>query len=320
MWVYGATPVTSPTAKTSSSGPSSATTRQRRVDRERGALVEPQAEAAEPEAGGAGAPAGGDEHAVGVDGLAALRDHPGPCARPTLDAFGGVAEPHVDAVRAQRLGECLAGPLRLTVEERRRRVEQRDPRPEPRVGLRELAADGTGPDHRQPGRQLGARERLVARPGRRRVEARQGRHERFAARGDDEGTPPGQLTVADLQTTARDDLTAAAQERHARLLELAGGAGVVAVLRGLVTPPDGHRPRHAPRGRQEQRLAGDAREVRALAAHQTLFEHGNGLPRPGQLGREALAARPRAQHDDVELRIIGRHRVIVPLRAADGDP
>ena len=97
----------------------------------------------------------------------------------------------------------------------------------------------------------------------------------------------------------------AADEGRPRRRDPLGGPAVVPALGGVVAPANRLRPAD-PGGRcQQQGLAGDAGDVRALAADAVLLDDGDGQPRAGQPLRDRLAAGAGAEDDDDVL--VGGH-------------
>ena len=91
------------------------------------------------------------------------------------------------------------------------------------------------------------------------------------------------------------------------LAQVCRGTAVVAVLRSGVATPDGLLPRHSGLTGKQHRLAGNARDIRTLAADEPFLDDQDPTAVGDALG-DVLTGRPTAEHDNV-VRTLGRHDV-----------
>ena len=251
----------------------------------------------------------GDGSIGQVDGVGSLRTIGG--AR--RDRPNSQADHH--AVLAKGLGDDRGVPRMVGRHQPIARLHDRYGDAESDVRLGQLTARRAATEDQQaPGQ--GAREgRLAVGPDVDPLEARQGRHLRGGADGDDDVPgldPVGLVVVADLDHAARDEVCRAAVHDGAGGFERLHVGGVVrlrrvrraidhpvAPVRGLAPRPR-RRVRVVPSGRVEEGLGRQAADVRAAAADPAAIDDRDGRSALPGLERGRLAGRARADDHEVE--------------------
>ena len=207
---------------------------------------------------------------------------------------------------AQRPGDHIADPGLLSGQQARGDLDDGDVAAEASECLAQLAADRAATEHQQPVGALGRRQRVGAGPqraGRQRVDAVHRWHDRCASGADHEGAGPAQLHAVAVRGDHVDGAggghrAGAADQPDTRADQGVGGRGVVAVLGCGVSSAYSFVPTHAGRRGHQQRLAGDAGDVGALATDAERLEHRDVDTRAGQRLGDRLPARPGPEHDD----------------------
>ena len=223
---------------------------------------------------------------------------------------GGHAEDELDAVAAQDLAERLTERRRLAVEHVVGAVDERHLAAEAAHRLRHLHADGPAAQDQHPARdRLHARRLAVGPDPLELSQARDRRDERVGAAGqhhvvgrvahavDLDHARPGQPAAATQEGDAVVGQPAllprvgvvgdheVAVREHGVDIDLRGRRRLTRLVHGLARP--------------QQRLRRDAREVRALAAHQLALDQRDAQPALGERARAMLARRAAAHHDHV---------------------
>ena len=258
--------------------------------------------------------AGGDEQPLGHDRVLALELQPERlAASAALDPRRARVEAELDALLGEGPGEELG---RLGVQSRQQApaaLDERHAGAEPRVGLRQLAADRAAADDREALRH-GARARPLAAAPVRHLRQPLDRRRHGDGAGGDEQRVVREFPLAHGDEAGLGDDAGPADELGALLRHPLGLAGVV-LLGDLVAPPedlrrvDGADRLGRPRGeararddleRPQQDLRGDAGPVGALAADELVLDDrdlGVGVEL-AQRRDERLARGPGAQDDD----------------------